>query len=223
MLRCSWILHLHIWNFCCGFSQPLLYLAEDQNGSLFSSSVYLNLPYLPSEGFPFCFLPGQHYSQIPLSMVYSKLLWFKPAKLTLKYLKRTYRISHFLFKQSVAFMIIVSLWNQLPICEVKKWILIFPCIKNTKNIYDNVNNTMSKLEVLNYLYFTVLLKIDVCHFHILTKQNLNGEIMKFHTNSFKSKIQITTELMKVDKETLGYDIFLFWQSRNSSWTSFKDI
>lgn len=31
--------------------------------------------------------------------------------------------------------------------------------------------------------------------------------MTFHRTAFKSKIQITTELM--DKETLGYDILLF--------------
>lgn len=81
----SWILHVLGFLICISrifvvdFLSAFLYLAATQRGSLFSGSVYLNLRFLLSEGFPF-FLPGQNFCEILLSMVYSKLLWSKLAK-----------------------------------------------------------------------------------------------------------------------------------------------
>ena len=53
-------------------------------------------------------------------------------------------------------------------------------------MYNNVNDAIYGFEVLNFLYFALFLKIDICYFCILTK-NLKGEIMKHHTTVFQSK------------------------------------
>lgn len=61
----------------------------------------------------------------------------------------------------------MSLWNQLPIFEIKSEYCFFSCIKNTKDLYNDINNAAYELGVLNFLYFAVFLKIDICHFCIL--------------------------------------------------------
>lgn len=77
-----------------------------------SGSVYLNF----SPSFPLNVLHsssclGRTSLKSCYQWFYSKLLWSKLAKLEYWYLKGTFRSSHFLFKQRLAFMIIVSLWS----------------------------------------------------------------------------------------------------------------
>lgn len=112
---------------------------------------YLNLPATSfMEVFHSSFCLGRNslkscYQRFAESFYVSEL-----TKLDSYYLKGTFRISHFLFKQSLAFTVelIACFWNW------KMNIDFFSSIQNTEVIYNNVNDAIDKFKV--YIFFSLL-------------------------------------------------------------------